>query len=73
MVRTLLKSFIAVAVGNAVYFLLVYPHVPQGWQHKASGGVDAGLLLDFGICVIFYIVVRALWPDKGADEIRPRP
>ncbi len=71
--RTLLKSFIAVAVGNAIYFLLVYPHVPERWQHKASGGIDPGLLLDFAICVVLYIAVRAIWTEKDTDEVRLRP
>lgn len=73
MLFTLLKSFVAVVLGNAIYFLLVYPHVSAGWRHQPRAGIDAGLALDFAICLVIYLVVRAIWPDTRRDEGRPRP
>lgn len=72
MLLTLLKSFIAVGIGNAIYFLLVYPHVSAAWRHQPRGGIDAGLALDFAICLALYLVVRAIWPDKRREEEKPR-
>lgn len=72
MLFTLLKSFIAVGLGNAIYFLLVYPHVSETWQHRPNGGIDPGLVLDFLICLALYIAVRAIWPDHRDGEVRLR-
>ncbi|MFQ5695376.1 MAG: hypothetical protein ACE5HB_05255 [Terriglobia bacterium] len=43
--------------GNAVYFLLLFPHLPEPWQHQPFA-FDRGLALDFFLCLAFYGLVR---------------
>lgn len=47
----------AVLAGNAVYFLLLFPHLPEPWQHQPFA-FDRGLALDFFLCLAFYGLVR---------------
>ncbi len=49
----LIKSAIAVAVGNAIYFLVLMPVLPPAGRH-AIGRIDLGLLIDFWVCVLVY-------------------
>jgi hypothetical protein len=50
---SLLKSLAAVMAGNAVYFLLVLPHVPVAGRHQPFH-LDPGLLIDGLLCVAFW-------------------
>jgi hypothetical protein len=58
----LLKQFVAVVVGNLVYFFLLMPHLPPTGQHRPDR-IDLGLLVDFWVCVVFYGIVELL--DRG--------
>jgi len=51
----------AVLAGNAIYFLLLYSHLPARWQHQPFV-LDLGLGLDFLLCVALYLAARWLLP-----------
>jgi len=60
------QALAAVAAGNGLYFLLLYPRLPAAWQHQPFVA-DRGLALDFLLCLAFYVLVR--W--AGARLTRP--
>jgi hypothetical protein len=47
----------AILVGNAIYFLLLYPGLSRTLQHQPFR-FDPGLALDFLCCVVVYGVIR---------------
>lgn len=49
-----LRALLAVVAGNAVYFLLVAPRLPESARHRPFVP-DAGLALDFLICLLLYL------------------
>jgi len=57
-IRNWMKMLLAVLLGNLAYFLLA-PHLPNVFAHDMFQ-VDAGLLLDLGICAALYLVIRKL-------------
>lgn len=59
MARRLLKQFVAILIGNALYFLLLMPHLPARAQHRPDK-LDLGLLIDFWICVVIYGLVELI-------------
>jgi hypothetical protein len=62
--RRFLRSFAAVVTGNAIYFAVLLPYLPPWLRHRPMG-LDAGLLLDFLICVVLYVsLVRVLPPEE---------
>ncbi len=54
-----LKSLVAVLAGNAVYFLLLEPHMPQAARHRLFQ-FDLGLIIDAWVCLIFWGVIEML-------------
>ena len=54
----------AILVGNALYFLVLFPGLPPGLQHQPPDAshkllrLDPGLLLDFLCCLAVYGVIR---------------
>jgi ABC-type tungstate transport system substrate-binding protein len=54
----LLQALLAILLGNLVYFLLA-GHLPLP-QHRLFQ-VDAGLLVDFLICLALYALIRKFW------------
>lgn len=54
--RSLLKSFIAVVIGNLLYFFVLMPHLPPLARHRRDR-IDFGLLVDFWICVVIWGIV----------------
>ena len=54
----------AILIGNAAYFLILFPGRPPGLQHQPPDAahrllrLDAGLLLDFLCCVAVYGAIR---------------
>jgi hypothetical protein len=57
-VRNFLEALLAVLAGNAVYFLLM-PHLPPAARH-AWLKEDWGLVVDFGICTIIFVIVKVI-------------
>jgi hypothetical protein len=54
--QNFLDALLAVLAGNAIYYLLM-PHLPQAVRHRLFQE-DWGLLLDFAICTVIFIVVK---------------
>lgn len=55
--RRWIEYLVAVLVGNAIYFLVLFPVLPPSLQHQPLR-MDAGLLLAFLCCVGIYGVIR---------------
>ncbi|MGH9704485.1 MAG: hypothetical protein ACRD4K_14005 [Candidatus Acidiferrales bacterium] len=55
--RKWLEYLAAVLIGNAVYYYSFMPHMPPALQHQGFR-IDWGWLLDFGICVAIYGLIR---------------
>lgn len=56
------EALAAVLLGNVLYFAAA-PHLPEVLQHEPFQ-IDAGLAVDFAICVLAYVAVRwihAIW------------
>jgi len=51
--RRLVEFAISIAIGNAIYYLILFPEV----RHRPLR-VDAGLLVDFTCCVLVYVTIR---------------
>ena len=77
------RSLAAVIVGNLIYFAL-FPVLPQVLHHRFSdfaagklrismGRFDWGMLLDFLICAVLYILLGLVWPAKKQQDPRPHP
>jgi hypothetical protein len=64
--RRLLKQFVAVLVGNLLYFFVLMPHLPPAGRHQPDR-LDLGLIVDFWICVVVYGLVELVdrrWKQK---------
>ncbi len=57
------RALIAVLAGNAIFFLLVNPHLPPSARHKYFT-MDLGLVIDFWVCLVVYGVVLSIWKKK---------
>jgi hypothetical protein len=57
------RSLIAVLAGNAIYFLLVAPHLPESARHRYFA-LDLGLVIDFWICLVVYGMVLSFSKKK---------
>jgi hypothetical protein len=55
--RRWVEYLLAILVGNGLYFLVLFPALPHLLQHQPFR-FDAGLALDFLLCVIVYGVMR---------------
>lgn len=55
--RRWIEYLAAILAGNAIYFWVLFPALPRWLQHQPYA-LDAGLLLDFLLCVTVYIVIR---------------
>jgi hypothetical protein len=51
-----LQAFLAVVLGNVVYFLLV-PSFPSAARHRPMH-LDLGMLIDFWFCLAAYGLIR---------------
>ena len=66
MLRRLLKQFVAVLVGNLLYFFVLMPHLPPAGRHQPDR-LDLGLIVDFWVCVVIYGLVELIdrrWKQK---------
>lgn len=52
----LIQAFVAIVLGNLVYFLLM-PSLPQVVRHHPFK-VDLGMVLDFWLCLVAYGLIR---------------
>ena len=59
MIARWVRALAAVVVGNALYFLFVAPAVPLRLRHRPFA-IDAGLALDFLICLALYLALGGL-------------
>jgi hypothetical protein len=62
----LLQSFIAVVLGNAVYFLLM-PHLPPAARHDPTR-LDLGVIVDFWFCLVFWGLIKTLARRKPSSR-----
>lgn len=69
--RNFCKSLIAVVGGNAVYYLLLWPWLPQPARHRAYE-LDLGLLVDFWVCLALYGAAELLWRRLGPRFMKYR-
>jgi len=69
--RRWIEYTIAILAGNAIYFLVLYPGFPRVLQHK-PWRFDAGLALDFLLCVVVYGVIRLGVRHAHRVEEQPR-
>jgi hypothetical protein len=63
--RRWIEYLVSILAGNAIYFLVLFPGLPQSLQHRAPSPdqtipihFDLGLILDFLLCVTVYGVIR---------------
>jgi len=61
LLRRLLKQFVAIVVGNLIYFFALMPHLPPAGRHRPER-LDLGLLVDFWVCVVVYGIIE--WIDR---------
>ena len=64
--RNLVEAVLAVIAGNAVYFLVLWPHLPEHARHQVYR-LDLGLLVDFWVCAACFGVVKLLWKIKKRE------
>jgi len=57
MAARLLKSLLAILIGNLIYFVAIVPHVPAAGRHQAFR-LDLGLVIDFWTCVAWWGVIE---------------
>ncbi len=57
--RNLIEAVIAVIAGNALYFLVLWPHLPQHARHQVYR-LDLGLLVDFWLCAACFGVIKLI-------------
>ncbi len=65
--RRWLHYGLAIGIGNLLYFSLL-PHLPASLQHQVFQ-LDAGLALDFLLCVALYLLLRRWdFPRRAGSE-----
>jgi hypothetical protein len=55
--RRWLEYFIAILLGNAIYYLSLMPHLPEPLRHHGFQA-DWGSVLDLAICAAVYGLIR---------------
>ena len=63
----LLRAAAAVLAGNAVYFVLLLRRLPA-WLRHHPFTLDAGLALDFLICVAIFLALRLLPGSRKSTD-----
>ena len=56
----LIRSAVAVLLGNFVYFRILTPFLPPAARHTPFQW-DLGLLLDAWVCLVVYGLLELLW------------
>ena len=65
--KRLLEYLAAILAGNAIYFLVLSPVLPEALRHRPFRE-DWGLLVDFVVCVAVYGVGRRVLGRGGSDR-----
>jgi hypothetical protein len=60
----LLRALAAILAGNAFYFLLASPHLPEAARHQAFAA-DLGLAIDFAVCGAIYLLLGVALKRRG--------
>jgi hypothetical protein len=60
------RPLIAVVIGNAIFFLLVSPRLPETARHHRFA-IDLGLVIDFWVCLVVYGLVLLIG-KKGSGK-----
>jgi hypothetical protein len=55
--RRWLEYLVAILLGNAIYYFSLTPYLPDSLRHQGFL-IDAGVLVDFVICVLVYGLIR---------------
>jgi hypothetical protein len=56
------RMLAAILAGNAIYFT-IYSYLPRYLQHNLFQ-LDGGLLFDFLICLLIWIVISTRWNQR---------
>jgi hypothetical protein len=70
------RSLAAVMLGNVIYFVLLMPILPPVARHGISFNapkLDLGLLIDFVVCAVLYILLGRFVPEKKSAGHNPHP
>ena len=73
--RRWIEYLVAILAGNAIYFWILYPALPTLLRHQPFR-FDAGLAVDFLLCVLVYGVIRLgteharRWNERSAGRRR---
>jgi hypothetical protein len=65
--RNWLRMLAAILTGNLIYFAVLMKVLPPWLRHRPYH-IDAGLLLDFILCVAIHVVLGKLVPDTPPGE-----
>ena len=57
MLPRLLKQFVAVLIGNLLYFFALMPHLPPAARHTPYQ-LDWGLVVDLWVCLVVYGLIE---------------
>jgi hypothetical protein len=55
--RRWLEYLVAILLGQAIYYFSLTPYLPDSLRHQGFA-IDAGLLVDFVVCVLMYGLIR---------------
>ena len=55
--RRWIEYLVAILLGNGIYFAVLHPSLPAGLKHQPFQ-FDAGLVIDFVVCVLVYAAIR---------------
>ena len=61
------RSLAAVLLGNLIYFAVLMPILPPVARHQISlrtPRIDLGLVIDFVVCSVLYVLLGRLMPEK---------
>lgn len=62
-----MRALAAVLSGNALYFVLLAPRLPE-WARHRPFELDPGLLLDFGICLGIYVAIGRIARSRSQSS-----
>jgi hypothetical protein len=65
-ITNFIQSFVAVVVGNVVYYLLM-PHLPPAARHNPAK-MDLGVLVDFWFCLVCLGAIKTVSRWGGRSD-----